>query len=103
MTAQAQRRRERTGLPASGAVRLHIVHLVLHGVAPVEAGRLARALEEELATLAAQPGLQFAPMTAGSLLAARIGAGRAPEQIGRAVASAVWSGATTTGRGGQSR
>ncbi|HME22859.1 MAG TPA: hypothetical protein VKI44_16245 [Acetobacteraceae bacterium] len=92
MTAHAQRRRERATPSPDGAVRLHIEHLVLRGVAPAEAGRLRRALEAELAHLAVQPGTQFQPITADRLPTAPIVAGRLPEQTGRSVASTVWAG-----------
>lgn len=98
VTAHAERRRERTNSPASGAVRLHIDHLVLQGVLPVEAGRLVRALEAELAGLAAQHSSRFVPIVAASLPAARVAAGRAPEQTGRAVAAALWSGIAGAGQ-----
>jgi hypothetical protein len=100
VTAHAERRRERTNSPVSGAVRLHIDRLVLQGVAQVDAGRLVRALEAELAGLAAQPSSHFVPIMAASLPAARIYVGRAPEQTGRAVAAALWSGLTGAGQGG---
>jgi hypothetical protein len=92
MTAHAQRRRERS-LPQAdgGSVRLHIGHLVLQGVAPVDTSRVAGALQAELAGLAGQPGTQFTPMAADRLSAAPIATGRIPEQTGRSVASAVWS------------
>jgi hypothetical protein len=98
MTAHAQRRRERSNRAAGGAVRLHIDHLVLRGVAPGEAGRMTHALETELTQLAAQSGTRFVPMEAERLPAAPIVAGRVPEQTGRAVAAAVWSGIGQKGR-----
>jgi hypothetical protein len=92
MTAHAQRRRERS-LPQAdgGSVRLHIDHLVLQGLAPVDANRVVGALQAELGGLAGQPGTQFTPMAADRLSAAPIATGRIPEQTGRSVASAVWS------------
>ena len=91
MTAHARRRRERAIPSAGGAVRLHIDHLVLRGVAPAEARRLMAALRAELANLAAQPGTRFQPIAADRLPTAPIVVGRLPEQTGRAVASTVWS------------
>src|SRR5215469_15244628 len=98
MTAHAQRRRERATPSPGGAVRLHIDHLVLRGVAPAEAGRLTRALEAELAHLAAQPGTRFQPIATERLPTAPIVSGRRPEQTGRAVASTVWAGIAPGGR-----
>jgi hypothetical protein len=104
VTAHAQRRRERTSPVRGGSVHLHIDRLALHDVAPAEAVRLAEALEAELAGLAAQPGAQFVPIMAERMPAARIVAGSVPEQTGRAVASAVWSGISAgcaAGQGGR--
>ena len=98
MTAHAQRRRERATPSPGGAVRLQIDHLVLRGVAPAEGRRLMRALEAELAHLAAQPGTGFQPIAADRLPTAPIVAGRLPEHTGRAVASTVWAGIAPGGR-----
>jgi hypothetical protein len=98
MTAHAERRRKRNTPSTGGAVRLHIDHLILRGVALAEAGRLTRALEAELAHLAAQPGTRFQTIAADRLPNAPIVAGRLPEQTGRAVASTVWSRIASAGR-----
>lgn len=98
MIAHAQRRRDRANPITSGAVRLHIDHLVLRGVAAVDARRLTRALEAELAYLAAQPGTRFESVVVDQLPTAPIVTGRLPEQTGRSVASTVWSSIGKEGR-----
>jgi hypothetical protein len=101
MTAHAQRRRSRSSPPVGGAVHFHIDDLVFWGVERVEAGRLARALEAKLADLAAQSGLRFVPLVAERMPAAHVVAGPVPEQTGRSIATALWSGITGAGQGGQ--
>ena len=103
MNAQSKRRRDRYVPSAGGAVHFHIEHLVLRGVAPADAPRLADALQAELALLAARPGLRLAPIATDRLPASRIIAGRAPEHTGRAAASAIWSGIAGAAQGGSPR
>lgn len=99
MIPHAQRRRERAIPSVRHAVRLHIDQLLLRGFLPAEARRLSRALEAELASLAAEPRARFVPIVADEVPAMRIVAGRIPEQTGRLVASALWSGITGTEQG----
>ena len=86
------RRRERAARPAGGTVRVGIERLVLHGVTATTAGRLAGALRMELAAFAARPGARFASIVAARIRAAPIALGNTPEQTGRALAAALWSG-----------
>ena len=97
MTAHAQRRRERTSPEAARSVHLRVDTLALHGVAPAEAARLARALESELAGLAAQADERLAAAALERLPPARITAGLVPEQTAGAVAGAVWGGISAAG------
>jgi hypothetical protein len=101
INGHAQRRRERTIPSPRTAVHLHIDELSLNGVASVEAGRLARALEANLAVLAPQPDARFLPTNVERTPAARIVAGQVPEQTGAAVAASIWhciAGARQGGR-----
>ncbi|HYM74177.1 MAG TPA: hypothetical protein VET89_14440 [Stellaceae bacterium] len=100
MSAHADRRRERTSPASAGTVRLHIDRLVMRGVARGDIGRLVGALEAELTDLAAQPGAQFRPIATMGLPAARIAAGRMPEETGRAIGGALWSGIAEAGGAG---
>jgi hypothetical protein len=99
--SQANRRRERTGPAAQSQQAIHvgIDRLALYGVAPAEAGRLARALEAQFHTLAAQPSAGLMAAEIERLPSARIVAGATPEQTGRAAAGAIWSGIVSTGQG----
>src|ERR1700722_14687195 len=98
MIAHAQRRRDRANPIVTGAVRLHIDHLVLRGVAQADARPLTRALEAELAYLAAQPGARFEPVSVNQLPTAPVVTDRLPEQTGRSVAATVWSSIGKKGR-----
>lgn len=98
MSGHAERRRQRVRTSAGGAVHLRIDHLALHGFPPAQAPRVARALEAELANLAAQPGGRFAPLATDGLPPARIAASPIAEQTGRSVASSLWSGIEQEGK-----
>jgi hypothetical protein len=75
----------------SPMVRVHIERLILHAVARADAGRVAAALEAELATRAAEPGQVFAPTSAARVAPVHFNAAEGAERIGRAAADAVWS------------
>jgi hypothetical protein len=82
----------------SPMVRVHIERLVLHAVAHADAGRVAAALEAELAARAAEPGQVFAASASAARVAPVLfNAPEGAERIGRAAAGAVWSSITRSG------
>jgi hypothetical protein len=99
--SQAERRRGRTGPLAAGghAIHVDIDSVVLYGIASAEAGRLAQALEAEIAALALRPAAGLQPGEIDRLPSARIATGRTPEHTGRAAAGAIWSGVISTRQG----
>jgi hypothetical protein len=100
MSSRVPHRRKGRPISAPNAsVQLHIEELILHGVAPGEAARLAAALQAELGRYAAQPGQVFAPANAERANPIDFTPGRGPEATGRALASAVWTGALRAGKG----
>lgn len=84
-------------VPAAPQLSLHIERLVLHGLClhARDGARVQAAFEGELARLSTTHPLAVPPL-AGSTLhslrvdAIRIGFGRDPEQLGRAVAASLW-------------
>ncbi|MBN1262102.1 MAG: hypothetical protein JXB35_15595 [Anaerolineae bacterium] len=89
--------RRRADAPAAPDVRVHIETLVLEGFPPQEQGRIARAVEQELARLyATQETGRVIPETgvidhvdAGSF---EVAPGASPDAIGAQVARAIYRG-----------
>lgn len=93
MTARlAGHRSRRPPAPRSGHLRVSIERLALHGFNRTEAGRVAVAMEAELARLAARPGQVFVAANLPAGAAVHYEPSRDPERMGRAAAQALWAG-----------
>ena len=75
--------------PPPGDVRIHIEALHLHGIAAGDAAGVARALQTELARIAAAEGVDLSAAQIETLRAERIQLGPTPERTGQALARAL--------------
>ena len=84
-------------LGRQGTVHLNIENLVLRGIPRGDVEVLTAALQSELARLAALLGPFFAAANVERVAPIHFTPGTGADQTGRAIASALWSGALTAG------